>query len=123
MILVDTTIWVDHLRSTDTGLSHLLATDQVLSHPFVVGELALGRLPRRNEVLSSLMKLPQANIASDSEVLEFIDMNGLVGSGIGYVDIHLLAAVRLTPGAGFWTRDRRLLSAAQRLGYASPKFP
>ncbi len=123
MILVDTTIWVDHLRSIDPGLSHLLTTEQVLGHPFVVGELALGRLPRRKEILSSLIKLPQANIASDTEVLEFIDMNGLVGSGVGYVDIHLLAAVRLTPGAGFWTRDRRLVSAAQRLGYAAPKFP
>jgi predicted nucleic acid-binding protein len=122
VILVDTTIWVDHLRDIDNGLAHLLASEQVLGHPFVLGELALGRIPRLELVLKSLADLPRATIAADAEVLEMISRNSLIGLGIGYIDAHLLAAVRLTPGAGFWTRDRRLASAARHLGIASPKF-
>ena len=120
MILVDTSIWVDHLRSGDDLLSHLLARGEVLAHPFVIGELALGHLRRREAVLHSLHRLPQAAVARDREVLLMIDRHHLAGAGIGYVDAHLLAAVRLTGDARFWTRDRRLLTIAERLSVAAP---
>jgi predicted nucleic acid-binding protein len=84
----------------------------VLGHPFVLGEIALGRLRRRDAVLALLADLPQAVVASDAEVLALVEASGLAGSGLGYVDVHLLAAVRLTPGARLWSRDRRLAAAA-----------
>lgn len=113
MILVDTSIWIDHLREGDAALSRLLDGARVLGHPFVLGELALGRLRQRELVLGALAELPQAVLASDDEVLRFINAAGLAGSGIGYVDAHLLAAVRLTAGASLWTRDKRLAAATQ----------
>lgn len=116
MILVDTSVWVDHLRCGDTALAGLLETGRVLAHPFVTGELALGGLRQRDVVLSALQDLPQASVASDDEVMGFIGQHRLFGLGIGYVDAHLLAAVRLTLGASLWTRDKRLLAAADRLG-------
>lgn len=116
MILVDTSIWIDHWRSADERLTRLLEAGQVLVHPLVVGELALGNLLHRDQVLAALQDLPQATTATDAEVLCFIDQATLAGSGIGYIDAHLLATVRLTPGAQLWTRDKRLLSAAVRLG-------
>lgn len=120
MILVDSAVWVDHLRSGDDRLAALLDRGLVLAHPFVIGELALGSLRRRAEILSALLDLPQATRAADDEVLAFIDRVGLHGLGIGYVDAHLLTSVRLTPDARLWTRDRRLLAAAARLGVALP---
>src|SRR5205085_8614347 len=105
VILVDTSIWVDHLRMGNQQLTALLEASFVLTHPFVIGELALGRLNPRNTILEALADLPQARIASDREVLEFIEFHGLAGRGIGYVDIHLLAAARLTEDATLWTRD------------------
>jgi predicted nucleic acid-binding protein len=90
----------------------------VLAHPFVIGELALGALRQRESVLSALSDLPRAMAATDAEVLRFIDRHALFGRGVGYVDIHLLAAVRLTAGAELWTRDRRLHAMAVRLGLA-----
>ena len=116
MILVDTSVWIDHLRHGDAELARLLNTGQVLTHRFVVGELALGSLQNRNIVLSTLQNLPQATIASDEEVLHFIGHHALFGTGIGYIDAHLLAAVRLSPGALLWTRDKRLLAESVRLG-------
>ena len=118
MILVDTSVWIDHLRRGDEVLVQLLATGQVLAHPFVIGELALGNLHNRAVVLSALQDLPQAPVASNNEVLRFIDSNALFGIGIGYIDAHLLAAVRLLPGTMLWTRDKRLLAASIRLGLA-----
>ena len=118
MILVDTSIWIDHWRNSDERLMGLLEAGQVLVHPFVVGELALGNLLHRQQVLTALQDLPQATMATDAEVLGFIDQVTLAGSGIGYIDAHLLAAVRLTPGAQLWTRDKRLLLAGVRLGLA-----
>ena len=115
MILVDTSIWVDHLRKGDRELSALLESDLVLTHPFVIGELALGRLKSRTVILKALTDLPHARAATDHEVLEFIDMHALAGSGLGYVDVHLLAAAKLTDDASLWTRDRRLQGAASRL--------
>ena len=119
MILVDTSVWVDHLRAADSALVRLLDTTQVVMHPFVLGELALGNLPQRSLILGTLQLLPQAVVASDEEVLNFIDRHRLVGLGIGYVDVHLLAATRLTAGASLWTRDKSLRQIAKRLALAA----
>jgi predicted nucleic acid-binding protein len=118
MILVDTSIWIDHLRQCDERLSGLLNQGQVLAHPFVIGELALGNLQNRDAILGALQDLPQTPVATDGEALDFIQANTLYGIGIGYIDAHLLAAVRLAPGAMLWTRDKRLLAAATKLGLA-----
>ncbi|WP_422126676.1 type II toxin-antitoxin system VapC family toxin [Thioalkalivibrio sulfidiphilus] len=118
MILVDTSVWVDHLRTGDAVLAELLNRSQVLMHPFVVGELACGNLRNRSEVLRLLKDLPQAVVASDEEVLFFIERNALKGLGIGYVDAHLLAAVTLGGSTQLWTRDKRLRSVAETLSLA-----
>jgi len=123
VILVDTSVWVDHLRTGDRVLGQLLDSGGVLGHRFVTGELALGNLRERDLVLSALQELPQATVASDDEVLHFIDRQALFGLGIGYVDAHLLAAVLLTLGAKLWTRDRRLQAAATQLGLATAPQP
>lgn len=118
MILVDTSVWVDHLRVGDKALPGWLDAGMVLMHPFVIGELALGNLRQREIVLNALSDLPRASIATDAEVLHFIARHALFGRGIGYVDVHLLAAVRLTAGAELWTNDKRLHSVAAHLGLA-----
>ena len=118
MILVDTSVWVDHLRAGDAALEGLLNGSQVLMHPFVLGELACGNLRKRGEVLALLKDLPPAMVASDEEVLFFIERNTLMGRGIGYVDAHLLAAVALVPSTQLWTRDNRLRSVAEALNLA-----
>jgi hypothetical protein len=97
----------------------LLDGGRILTHPFVIGELALGELRKRDLILDALGDLPRTAIASDSEVLGFIEANALFGQGIGYIDAHLLAAVRLTPGGHLWTRDKKLLVAAERLSLAA----
>ena len=114
MILVDTSIWVDHLNKGDAGLIELLSKGLVLMHPFVIGEIALGNLRQRSSILSHLHDLPVAPAASDEEVLTFIEAARLYGMGIGYVDAHLLAAAKLN-GAALWTRDTRLLKQTERL--------
>lgn len=119
MILVDTSIWIDHLRTRDEQLTQLLEAGQVLAHPFVIGELALGNLRNRDAVLGALQDMPQAAVATEPEVLRFIGEKGLFGLGIGYIDAHLLAAVLLTPGSLLWTRDKRLLVASSRLSIAA----
>jgi predicted nucleic acid-binding protein len=118
VILVDTSVWVDHIGSGDEDLADLLEAVAVLVHPFVIGELALGSFKRRNLVLAALQELPRPEVATDKEVLRVIDRYSLFGKGIGYVDTHLLAATLLTPGASLWTRDRRLFSAADQLNLA-----
>jgi len=118
VILVDSSIWIDHWRKGDDRLTALLAQGQVVVHRFVTGELALGNLLHRQEVLTALQNLPQATLATDVEVLGLIEKNALAGSGIGYIDAHLLASVRLMPGTQLWTRDKRLLSASLQLGLA-----
>lgn len=118
MILVDTSVWIDHLRTNDKSLSTLLDAGRVLAHPFVTGELALGNLRQRTIILDALSDLPQAKVATDGEVRHFIDAHALFGRGIGYVDAHLLATVRLTAGAALWTRDKRLRGVADRLKLA-----
>jgi predicted nucleic acid-binding protein len=119
VILVDSSVWVDHLRAGDVALERLLVNGGVLAHPFVIGELALGNLRQRDLVLDALGQLPRAVVASDEEVLRFISGLRLFGRGIGYVDAHLLAAARLTPDARLWTRDRRLRTVAADLGLAA----
>ena len=116
MILVDTSVWIDHFRHDDAVLSRSLNQRQVLSHPFVIGELALGSLGQRDLILEALRGLPSALVAHDEEVHAFIDRHGLFGIGIGFIDAHLLAATMLTPGVQLWTRDKRLQTAALRLG-------
>lgn len=116
MILVDTSIWIDHLRSGNAALVRLLDNSAVLAHPWVTGELALGDLRHRDEVISLLCGLPQAALADNDEVLRLIDQEGLYGAGIGYVDAQLLAATRLTPDTRLWTRDKRLSTVTARLG-------
>ena len=118
MILVDTSVWVDHLRVGSERLIALLNGSEVLGHPFVMGELALGNLRGRDIFLSALGALPQVVVASDDEVLHLIDRQTLLGRGIGYVDAHLLAAARLT-GTRLWTRDRRLQAVATQSGLAA----
>jgi len=118
VILVDTSVWIDHLQSGDEQLSALLSGGEVLGHPFVMGELALGNLRQREALLSDLQDLPQAIVASDEEVLSLINRQTLFGRGIGYVDAHLLAAVLLTADSKLWTRDRRLQVVAAELGVA-----
>ena len=108
MILVDTSVWIDHFRNGNTRLAELLNGGSVLMHAFVLGELALGNLRSRKDVLRDLGNLPQAVVATDAEVLGFIAANKLHGRGIGYIDAHLLAASRLTPDTALWTYDRRL---------------
>jgi hypothetical protein len=119
VILVDTSVWVDHFRAGDEALGELLRFGRVLAHPFVLGELALGHLRQRQAVLDLLQDLPQAKAATDQEVLSFIERRALAGLGIGYVDAHLLAATQLTAGSALWTRDRRLAGVAARLGLVS----
>jgi predicted nucleic acid-binding protein len=118
VILVDTSVWIDHLRTGDGRLAGLLESGLVLLHPFVLGEIALGPLRDRALVLDALSDLPHATSATDAEVLGFIDRCALAGRGIGYIDAHLLAAARLTPGAELWTSDRRLHDVAVELGLA-----
>lgn len=116
MILLDTSIWIDHFRSGHPTVVRLLESGQVLCHPWVVGELALGRLSRRAEILGLLSSLPHAPVATPREVLTLVEHHRLDGIGIGYVDAQLLAATRLEPGTRLWTNDQRLAAAAQRLG-------
>jgi predicted nucleic acid-binding protein len=119
MILADTSVWIDHLRGADDVLGGLLEGGQVLAHPFVTGEIALGSLRQRSLILGALAGLPQALVASEDEVLDFIERHALHGRGIGYVDVHLLASTRLTPDAELYTRDKRLLIIAGELGLAA----
>ncbi len=118
MILVDTSVWVDHFRTGNKRLADLLDTGMVLTHPLVVGGLALGNLRQREMVSDALSDLPSASVATEAEVLHFIGRQALFGRGIGYVDVHLLAGARLTAGAELWTHDKRLLDVAIQLGLA-----
>lgn len=117
MLLVDTSIWIDHFRGIDNGLAEALDQNRVMVHPFVIGELALGNLPQRQLIIARLTELPGAIVADPAEVLAFIDRHALAEIGIGYVDAHLLAGASLS-GSGFWTRDKRLESVAARVGLA-----
>ena len=115
MILVDTSVWIDHLHRADEHLVGLLSDGSVMGHPMVIGEIALGTLKERARILEALDDLPMAVSASDDEVLSFIGQRGLFGKGLNLVDAHLLASVILTPEARLWTRDRRLREMAAEL--------
>ena len=118
MILVDTSVWVNHLRAADSRLAELLEDGQVLCHPFVVGELACGNLRRRAEVLALLADLPQLPALATEDVMGFVDGHRLMGKGLGWIDVHLLAAA-VASRETLWTKDRRLADAANRLGVAA----
>jgi predicted nucleic acid-binding protein len=118
VILVDTSVWIDHLRSGEPALATALEGGQVLMHPFVLGELACGNLKNRGEVLRLLGALPAAPTATDPEVLGLIERRALMGRGIGYIDVHLLASAALADIGRLWTRDRRLGAVAAELELA-----
>jgi len=115
MILVDTSVWIEHLRTGSERLRSLLHEDQVICHPFVVGELACGTLHNRAEILGALKALPEARVAEQEEVLRFLEAHRLYGRGLGWVDAHILASTLLTDCA-LWTLDRPLRRAAVGLG-------
>jgi predicted nucleic acid-binding protein len=115
MVLVDTSVWVAHLREMHADLANLLANGKVACHPFIVGELACGNLKNRSEILSLLEALPRVTAAEHDEVLAFIDNHSLMGKGLGYVDVHLLASVALSR-LPIWTLDKKLEQMADILG-------
>jgi predicted nucleic acid-binding protein len=119
MVLVDTSIWIDHFSRVNSQLQALLALNQVLVHPYIIGELACGNLKPRDEILNMLSMLPTPRVASDHEALYFVEANQFYGQGIGYMDAHLLASVALertaTLWTTLWTRDKRLQGLAQRI--------
>jgi predicted nucleic acid-binding protein len=117
MILVDTSVWIEHLRAGSPRLSRLLERGLVLAHPSVIGELACGNLKNRSRVLADLAALPGAVEATDEEVLRLIEERKLWGGGLGWIDAHLLASALLT-NCGFWTLDRKLERAASGAGIA-----
>lgn len=114
MVLVDTSIWVTHLRQGNRQLEKMLMDAEVVSHPFIIGELACGNLNNRDEILSLLQSLPMTPTIEFDEFLFFINQNHLMGKGVGFVDIHLLASAQLS-GIPLWTADKRLKSAANHL--------
>jgi len=113
MVIVDTSIWVTHLRQGSRQLEKLLMDAEVMCHPFIVGELACGNLKNRNEIISLLQSLPMAPTIEFDEFLFFIDRHHLMGKGVGFVDVHLLASAQLT-GMPLWTADKWLKSAADQ---------
>jgi predicted nucleic acid-binding protein len=118
LILVDTSVWVDHFQSKNERLVDCLQAGAVVTHPFVIGEISLGMLPDRTDVLEALAQMSAATVASEREVGRFIEDHRLFGRGIGYVDVHLLASVFLTPEMEIWTLDRRLRAVAEEFGIA-----
>lgn len=114
MILVDTSVWVSHFRKGEIGLTALLNEGHVACHSFIIGEIACGNLENRSEILSLFQALPMAVQAGHEEVMEFIETHHLMGKGLGYIDMHLLASAVLTD-LSLWTFDRRLIEAAAKL--------
>jgi predicted nucleic acid-binding protein len=120
MILVDTSVWANHLRATEPRLRALLENRLVVLHPFVLGELACGNLPKRAGTIAAFEKLPVAAIASEQEVRHLLDSRRLWGSGLGWIDLHLLASA-VVGQLRLWTADRAMASAASSLGIAFPE--
>ena len=118
MILADTSIWIDHLRGRTASLAEALNRSAVFTHPFVIGELACGVMHNRTAVVTLLRKLPAVPRANDREAMEFLERRRLMGRGIGYIDVHLLAGVALSGGVRLWTRDSRLQEVAFELNLA-----
>jgi predicted nucleic acid-binding protein len=115
MILADTSVWIDHLNQADRILLRLLESDEIAAHPFVIGELAMGRWPDRAVIVRGLRRLETVYVARNEEVLQLIEDWEVAGTGIGYMDVHLLASVLLTPETRLWTRDKRLREVAKQL--------
>jgi predicted nucleic acid-binding protein len=122
MILADTSVLINHFRSRHPRMAAALIEGQVLIHPFVIGELACGNLPNRHNVLQTLEELRSAPMVSHEEVLALIEVRKLSGSGIGYIDAHLLASALISKRTKIWTNDKRLAEIATRLdvGYSEP---
>ncbi len=123
MNLVDTSVWVDHLRSPVAELQSQLRTGQVLTHPMIIGELACGMIRRRSEFLSFLAALPMIGQLDHERVIQEIGTNGLMGRGIGLIDAHLLMSVIAQTGAALWTRDQQLKRIAEEMGIAFAEGP
>ena len=123
MMLVDTSVWIDHLRRRNETLVAALEGGLVRIHPFIIGEIALGSLRQREAILSALSALPQVTIATEAEVMALIGSERLYGLGVGFVDVHLIAATRLTPGVRLWTLDKQLATVADRLGLGAFSGP
>lgn len=118
MILADTSVWIDYIRRPNLEFAQALRDEQILTHPFVIGELALGGVTSRTQIAQEIKKLFSVPVATVDEVLILIEGLPLVGSGIGYVDAHLIASARLKPGTRLWTLDRKLHKVAEALGMA-----
>jgi predicted nucleic acid-binding protein len=118
VILVDTSVWIDHLRVGVPALAAALEADQVMTHPFVIGELACGNLRDRKRTLELLRALPAVPAASHDEVMFLVEQRRLMARGLGYIDAHLVAAAALMPPVRLWTHDRRLAATASSLGLA-----
>lgn len=115
-VLVDTSVWVDHFRNRNDALVELLELDLVMTHPLIVGEIACGTPPNRDQTLTDLDSLQMTQQATVREVLVFIERERLFGLGCGVVDMLLLASTLMTPGVELWTLDKRLCALAERLG-------
>lgn len=120
MILADTSVWIDHLRRPDAELAVAISEGRLAVHRYVIGELALGSIPRRAEFIADLQHLPDIPVVASETFMSFIEDCSLAGSGLGYVDANLLASVASVPGSRLWTRDRRLREQAERLSLAHP---
>jgi predicted nucleic acid-binding protein len=122
VILVDSSVWIDHIAAPEPQLLSLLNNGDAISHPLVIGEIALGHIRNRSVILGQLDKIVQAVVASDAEVRELIERRKLHGKGIGYIDAHLLASAMLTPKCFLWTRDRHLRVIADAIGVSAKGY-
>lgn len=114
MVLVDTSVWISHLRLGNSMLQKLLQEGRVASHPFIIGELACGNISNRTEIISLMQSLPMLDAVEHEELLLFIEYNKMMGAGLGFVDVHLMAAAMLA-GIPLWTQDKRLKQTCSRL--------
>jgi predicted nucleic acid-binding protein len=114
VILIDTSVWADHLRRPEPGVTDLGRAGDIIMHPFIIGELVAGNLPNWDQTLSALRLLPRAQVLDEGGYYAFVRQHGLMGSGLSFVDIHLLASVMQTTGAKIWTRDKRLAAQANK---------
>ncbi len=114
MVLVDTSIWISHLRHANSRLQKLLHEGRVASHPFIIGELACGNIGNRTEIISLMQSLPMLDVIEHEELLLFIESNNMMGAGLGFVDVHLIASAILA-GSPLWTQDKKLKQACLRL--------
>ncbi len=117
MVLVDTSIWIQHLRYGSKDLEYLLDESIVVCHPFVIGELSCGSIGNRDEILTLMQALPRVTALDDREILYFIDENLLMGRGIGLIDVHMLASCRIAQCL-LWTADKKLFTVASEMSLA-----